>query len=165
MNPAVIIREATADGLSLTLSPTGTLKATGDVSAVNRWLPILKAYKPEILVALKEAANDTPIPVDLENLICRAGTFWEYSPEDYEIVRDLARRDPDGLRLALESDKWLAQEMHEAFEERAAIMEFDGGMTRKQAEVRAGRELRGGYTWLRTVLSLYFDCLLTATHL
>lgn len=112
MTPAAIIREANADGVNLALSPVGTLKATGDASAVNRWLPILKAYKPGILSALKEAENDalgyTPIPDDLENLIRRAGTFWEYSPEDYALVRDLAQRDPDGLRLALESDKWLA---------------------------------------------------------
>lgn len=140
MNPAAIIREAQADGVNLALSPAGTLKATGDASAVNRWLPILKAYKPSILSALQEAANDTPIPDDLENLIRRAGTFWEYSPEDYALVRDLARRDPDGLRLALESDKWIAMAEHEAFVERAAIMEFDGGLSREVAERLAGME-------------------------
>lgn len=140
MNPATIIREATADGVKLALSPAGTIKATGDASAVNRWLPILKAYKPSILSALQEAANDTPIPDDLEKLIRRAGTFWEYSPEDYALVRDLARRDPDGLRLALESDKWLAMAEHEAFVERAAIMEFDGGLSREVAERLAGME-------------------------
>lgn len=85
-----------------------------------------------------EAANDTPgdtpIPDDLERLIRRAGTYWEYSPEDYALVRDLARRDPDGLRLALESDKWIAMAEREAFEERAAIMEYDGGLSREEAE-------------------------------
>ena len=138
MNPATIIREAQEDGVNLALSPAGTIKATGDASAVNRWLPILKAYKPGILSALKEAANDTPgdtpIPDDLERLIRRAGTYWEYSPEDYALVRDLARRDPDGLRLALESDKWIAMAEREAFEERAAIMEYDGGLSREEAE-------------------------------
>lgn len=138
MNPAAIIREAQADGVNLALSPSGTIKAKGDASAVNRWLPILKAYKPGILSALKEAANDTPgdtpIPDDLERLIRRAGTYWEYSPEDYALVRDLARRDPDGLRLALESDKWIAMAEREAFEERAAIMEYDGGLSREEAE-------------------------------
>ena len=138
MNPAAIIREANADGVNLALSPSGTIKAKGDASAVNRWLPILKAYKPGILAALKEAANDTPgdtpIPDDLEHLIRRAGTRWEYSLEDYALVRDMARRDPDGLRLALESDKWIAMAEHEAFEERAAIMEYDGGLSREEAE-------------------------------
>lgn len=147
MNPATIIREATADGVTLALSPAGTIKATGDVSAINRWLPILKANKPDILSALQEAPNDTPgdtpIPADLENLIRRAGTFWEYSPEDYALVRDLARRDPEGLRLALESDKWLVMAEQDAYEERAAIMEFDGGLSREGAERRAALGLGG----------------------
>lgn len=138
MNSVAVIRGAAADGVNLALSPAGTLQATGDASVVNRWLPILKAHKPGILSALKETANDDPpIPADLENLIRRAGTFWEYSPEDYALVRDLARRDPDGLRLALESDQWIAMAEQEAFEERATIMEYDGGLPRAEAERRA----------------------------
>ncbi len=140
MTPAAIIREAQADGVGLAPSPAGTIKATGDASAVNRWLPILKAYKTGILAALKEAANDgPPIPAELEHLIRRAGTFWEYSPEDYALVRDLAQRDPDGLRLALESDQWIAMSEREVFEERAAIMEYEGGLSREEAEREAGK--------------------------
>ena len=104
MTPMAIIREAQTDGVMLALSQAGTIKATGEASAVNRWLPTIRQHKPGILATL--AANDT-IPDDLENLIRRAGTYWEYSPEDYDLVRDLARRDPGGLRRVLESDKWL----------------------------------------------------------
>lgn len=108
MTPAAIIKEAQADGVKLALSPAGTIKAIGEQAAVNRWLQTIRQHKPEIVAALEEAANDLPIPADLEHLIRRAGTYWEYSPEDYALVRDLARRDPGGLRLALESDIWLA---------------------------------------------------------
>lgn len=55
MTPAAIIREALADGVSLALSPVGTLKATGDQVAVNRWLPVLREHKPALLAALTEA--------------------------------------------------------------------------------------------------------------
>jgi hypothetical protein len=48
MTPAAIIREAAADGVSLALSPAGTIKATGDQAAVIR-LPVLREHKPEIL--------------------------------------------------------------------------------------------------------------------
>ena len=48
----VVIREAEADGVSLALSPAGTIKATGDREAVDRWLPVLRAHKPDILAAL-----------------------------------------------------------------------------------------------------------------
>jgi len=44
------------------------------------------------------------IPNDLEHLIVRAGAFWEYSPDDFALIREVARRDPDGLRKALEND-------------------------------------------------------------
>jgi hypothetical protein len=66
-----------------------------NLPGVIRYRPDQGATCPVWLVA---------IPVDLEHLIRRAGTYWEYSPEDYDLVRYVARRDPDGLRLSLESD-------------------------------------------------------------
>ncbi len=62
MTPAVIIERAAADGVRLALSPVGTIKATGDHVAVNRWLPIIREQKPGIVAALREAANDEPLP-------------------------------------------------------------------------------------------------------
>jgi hypothetical protein len=59
MTPAAIIREAAADGVSLALSPAGTIKATGDQAAVTRWLQFLREYKPAILAAL---AHPGPLP-------------------------------------------------------------------------------------------------------
>jgi len=57
MTPAAIIEMATADGVSLALSTSGTIKATGDQVAVNRWLPIFRERKASIIAMLKEAAN------------------------------------------------------------------------------------------------------------
>jgi hypothetical protein len=59
MSPATIIREARADGVRLALSPAGTIKATGDGAAVNRWLSVLREHKAEIVQALKIGASDT----------------------------------------------------------------------------------------------------------
>ncbi len=95
MTPAAIINEAMADGVSLTISTTGTIKATGDGAAVNRWLPAIREQKAGIVEALKVGAGDT---ADAE-------------PVD-----------------------------REAWEERAAIAEFDGGLTRPAAETLAWRE-------------------------
>ena len=55
MTPATIIRQAQADGVRLTLSPAGTIKATGDGAAVSRWAPMIRASKAEIIEALKAA--------------------------------------------------------------------------------------------------------------
>ncbi|MDI6745973.1 MAG: hypothetical protein QMD17_02400 [Rhodocyclaceae bacterium] len=59
MTPATIIREAQAEGVRLALSPTGTIKATGDGAAVNRWLAVIREHKAEIIGALKVGAGDT----------------------------------------------------------------------------------------------------------
>lgn len=67
MTPAAIIKEATADGVSLTISPTGTIKATGDGAAVSRWLPAIREHKAAIVEALKVSPGDT------------AATSWGWS--------------------------------------------------------------------------------------
>lgn len=59
MTPAAIIKRASADGVNLALSPAGTIKATGDGAAVNRWLPVIREHKSGIVAALQEAANDS----------------------------------------------------------------------------------------------------------
>ena len=58
MTPAAIIEQAAADGVTLALSPAGTIKVTGDTGAVQRWQAILREHKPAIVAALREAAND-----------------------------------------------------------------------------------------------------------
>jgi hypothetical protein len=58
MTPATIIREAQSDGVRLALSPTGTIKATGDGAAVNGWLAVIREHKAGIIDALKVGAGD-----------------------------------------------------------------------------------------------------------
>jgi hypothetical protein len=58
MTPPAIIKEAMADGVTLALSAAGTIKATGNGDAVNRWLPAIREHKPGIMAALQEAANE-----------------------------------------------------------------------------------------------------------
>lgn len=56
MNPAAIIRDAQADGVCLVLGKPGTIKATGDGEAVNRWLAVVREHKAGIIEALTAAA-------------------------------------------------------------------------------------------------------------
>lgn len=39
----------------------------------------------------------------------------------------------------------MAIDLQELFEERAAIMEYDGGMTREQAEIEAWKDIMKNY--------------------
>lgn len=98
---AKLIDMARADGLELFSNGDG-VKLRGEPETVARWKPILAPHKADILTAL--SANDSPIPADLALLIQRAATFYGYSPEDLAEVEDLARRAPDGLRMALRAD-------------------------------------------------------------
>ena len=59
MTPPEILKEARAGGVILTISPAGTIKATGDGAAVNWWLPTIRAHKAGIVEALKLGAGDT----------------------------------------------------------------------------------------------------------
>ena len=53
MNTAELIEQAAADGVTLALSPTGTIKATGDKSVVGKWLPTIRNNKTGILCELQ----------------------------------------------------------------------------------------------------------------
>ena len=66
MTPAAIIREAQSEGVRLRLSATGTIKATGNGAAVNRWLGVIRENKAAIVEALKV---DGGLPLD-------AFSFW-----------------------------------------------------------------------------------------
>jgi hypothetical protein len=52
--------------------------------------------------------DSSGIPGDLEAMIERMGEFWDYSDEDFRIIRDLAAKDPEGWRLLClaDAERW-----------------------------------------------------------
>lgn len=52
MTPATIITQAMADGVSLTLSPVGTIKIAGQPANVSRWVSVVQTHKTEIIETL-----------------------------------------------------------------------------------------------------------------
>lgn len=103
MNPATIIQQAAADGVSLILSPVGTIKATGEGAAVNRWLPLIREHKPGIVAALQEAANDdTFSDPAMEARRQRVLAMLAERPDiKYAVVVDNSNADPVILTLAI----------------------------------------------------------------
>jgi hypothetical protein len=53
MSPGEIIERANEDGVLLTLSPSGSISAKGDQSAIDRWLPAIKKSKAAIIAELQ----------------------------------------------------------------------------------------------------------------
>lgn len=66
MNPTEIIERATVEGVTLALSPAGTITATGDQSAVDKWLPTIRDNKPSILYELQRERRRAKVLAMLE---------------------------------------------------------------------------------------------------
>ena len=58
MTPASILNQSAADGVILSLSASGTLKANGNQEYVDKWLPLIRDHKPA-LVALLSSTPQT----------------------------------------------------------------------------------------------------------
>jgi len=54
MTPAAIIQQVQAEGVILVVSSAGTIKATGDGTAVNRWLTVIREHKAALLEYLSQ---------------------------------------------------------------------------------------------------------------
>ena len=93
-----MIQYAAEDGVSLALSPAGTLKAAGDGAMVSRWLPLIREQKPGIVAALQRAANEFPMSQAQETAI-RAWLdhIEEDDPAIIAEVLDKCRTDPEAL--------------------------------------------------------------------
>src|SRR4051794_16996665 len=57
MTAAAIVRRAAEEGVNLTLTPAGAIKAVGEGQAVARWLVILRKRKPDIVNFLSASSR------------------------------------------------------------------------------------------------------------
>lgn len=106
MNPVQIIRQATAEGVSLALSPAGTIKAIGKDDALARWLPVLQGRKSEIVQALRERAQPNLTPNDVTMLVRRwLAQIGETDPLTIEQVLDQCRGDAEARAYFLKRAK------------------------------------------------------------
>lgn len=81
MTAIALLEMVQRDGVQVGLSSNGRLKASGPRAALDKWLPELKARRPDIEAALVPASNGAPVesppagddglPPDLRELISR----------------------------------------------------------------------------------------------
>lgn len=60
MTLTAIIQHAAADGVQLSLTPAGSIKVSGDQAAVTRWLPTIRAHKPDIIAEMRARPATVP---------------------------------------------------------------------------------------------------------
>ena len=90
MKPALILEQLAADGLELSISEDGNLDISGDESAVNLWLDVIKENKSGLLAELHSRAGQTT----LEEQISKAG-------KKYAVLVDDASTDPVLVKVGI----------------------------------------------------------------
>jgi hypothetical protein len=89
MSPAEVIERAEADGVMLSLSNAGTVKAMGGSAALARWAPTLRAHKSAIAAALMRAQAET------DKIMAWLASIGDHEPEQISAVMDSCRADPE----------------------------------------------------------------------
>ena len=92
MSPAEVIRDATADGVFLTVSTTGKIKASGNEESIDRWLTLISEHKPGILEALQPTA-------ELQRLVRLCGEFYGFTEAEHVEALAVALADFDCAML------------------------------------------------------------------
>ena len=104
MTPAAIIQKVTEDGVTLTATPSGSIKASGDSDAVSRWLPIIRQNKPNILAALQDAKKVLAPPNATEDAKQQALARLQIDPNvRYALVTPNPDTDPVLLTVYIRS--------------------------------------------------------------
>ncbi len=98
MTPVEIIEQATVDGVNLALSPAGTLTATGDPQAVDRWLPVIRDNKPSIVCELQRERRRAKVLALLEGK--RFALFVDNDKTD-PVIATVGIRDVATFELAI----------------------------------------------------------------
>lgn len=98
MTPMEIIEQATAGGVNLALSPAGTLTATGDQAAVDKWLRAIRDNKPGILCELQRECRRAKVLAMLEGK--RFALFVENDKTD-PVIATVGIRDVATFELAI----------------------------------------------------------------
>lgn len=115
MTPAEIIREAAADGVTLSLSATGAVKATGDGAAVNRWLVSIREHKAAIVDVLAVDLMTAEQEAAVRAWIAHVGGR---DPELIAAILDDCRTDADALAYYLKRSDEIPKPVSECDDDR-----------------------------------------------
>ena len=96
MNPVTILKQSASDGVILSLSAFGTIKAMGNQEDIEKWLPVIRENKSSIVAALSAAGKDRPAPLidaDEAAILAWLNHIGETDPPTIGEVIDRCRSD------------------------------------------------------------------------
>lgn len=142
MNLLDLIEAIESDGIKLHISENGRLKYVGDIDAVNRWIGPLREHKAGIIEVLKVGAGGAALSPDQPFLNGEKTVPPTEQPvitggEPAAAVPAITGKEQESATVITEGKQRVDPE---AWVERAAICEFDGGLSRDEAEALAWRE-------------------------
>jgi hypothetical protein len=132
LNPATIIAGAGADGIVLALPPDARLRYRGPRWAINKWAPIFLEAKPDIVAYLGRAECLVPTASPPDGIKAASPAN---ATQVVKILLSLPLTCATGAEP--EGKPWDAADWRASYDERAAIAEYDGGLSRPDAESRA----------------------------
>lgn len=97
MTPTAAIQKAAADGVILALASDGNIKANGSKAALNRWLPVIRERKAELIKVLRLV----PVPGEIQALIAKVMQLRDCPETDREDLAYDWRTDPECTERAL----------------------------------------------------------------
>lgn len=114
---AAILKRVESDGVKLSLSPSGSVVAEGEESAIEKLAPLIKLHKQEIIKSIK-AANYSPSRDEsaLARLVVRVCRAYDCSDgeieeainaalQDYEAAEKSFRIMAKGMGMSLQDNR------------------------------------------------------------
>ena len=103
MTSARIIDLASMDGVSLSVSSTGNIKAVGPRAAVHEWLPLIREHKPAIVDALKSRVGELAVipPTPTEVWQQKVIAMLSDNPTTRRAITSDMQADPESVIVAV----------------------------------------------------------------
>jgi|GEM_PF-1817664 len=133
MTPVDILEHATAEGVALTLSLAGAITVAGGQQVVDKWLPIIRDHKPELVQVLRAAEQWR----EFMSLLGIVGPAYNTPAHELDEIRNTARDDLSSAlilyRLMVPNTKAIGKTLHP----QAARLAADVKVSARITEIRA----------------------------
>ena len=111
MKPEAIIQSAFEEGVSINVSSTGKIKATGNEATLNRWLPKIRENKLKILAELqqenqRETRRQKVLTILEENPEATRTVYTDIDSDPLDVILTVAIRNMTTCEMRVSKAKY-----------------------------------------------------------